>query len=351
MKRLTCEVCGGTNIIKKDGVFECQDCGTKYSLEDAKKLLIEGKVDVSGSTVKIDNSDELNNLYVLARRARDESNSENAEKYYNLILVKNPDDWEASYYVVYFKALSSTLAGMSLAVDSVANCLPSVFQLIKKNVPQDKQTAIVEDLASRTVALAETFNMVAEKHYNEIDYQIRDKFRQEMIERNFANHNLLYSLGNLIETYFGDNKQLKGSIVSSWKLGIDMHKKIINKLQNRQSNVDVITEYINKIKKYDDKYEAPNLNQSEGCYIATCVYQSYDCPPVWTLRRFRDYKLARVWYGRLFIKFYYAVSPKIVTILGKKIWFRKLIKPELDSLVLNLKERGYKDTPYDDTKF
>lgn len=27
----------------------------------------------------------------------------------------------------------------------------------------------------------------------------------------------------------------------------------------------------------------------KGCYVATCVYGSYDCPEVWTLRRFRDY--------------------------------------------------------------
>ena len=30
-----------------------------------------------------------------------------------------------------------------------------------------------------------------------------------------------------------------------------------------------------------------NNSSSGGCYIATCVYGSYDCPEVWTLRRFR----------------------------------------------------------------
>ena len=31
---------------------------------------------------------------------------------------------------------------------------------------------------------------------------------------------------------------------------------------------------------------------SGGGYIATCVYDSYDGPPVWTLRRYRDNTLA-----------------------------------------------------------
>jgi hypothetical protein len=48
---------------------------------------------------------------------------------------------------------------------------------------------------------------------------------------------------------------------------------------------------------------------SGGCYVATAVYGSYDCPQVWTLRRYRDNQLAKTWYGRLFIHTYYAISP------------------------------------------
>lgn len=62
MKQLTCEMCGSTDLIKQDGVFVCQSCGCKYSVEEAKKLIIDGTVDVSGSTVKIDNSAEVEYL-------------------------------------------------------------------------------------------------------------------------------------------------------------------------------------------------------------------------------------------------------------------------------------------------
>ena len=58
-------------------------------------------------------------------------------------------------------------------------------------------------------------------------------------------------------------------------------------------------------------------NESGACYVATCVYGSYDCPEVWALRRFRDYTLDLTWYGRLFIKCYYAVSPVIVKWFGQ----------------------------------
>ncbi len=44
--------------------------------------------------------------------------------------------------------------------------------------------------------------------------------------------------------------------------------------------------------------------KKQGCYVATAVYGSYDCPEVWTLRRYRDNTLAETWYGRVFIKLY-----------------------------------------------
>lgn len=66
MKRLTCEMCGSTDFIKQDGVFVCQTCGCKYSIEEAKKMMVEGTVDVSGSTVKVDNERKIENLRTLA---------------------------------------------------------------------------------------------------------------------------------------------------------------------------------------------------------------------------------------------------------------------------------------------
>ena len=36
------------------------------------------------------------------------------------------------------------------------------------------------------------------------------------------------------------------------------------------------------------RYSKRGSRKKNGCYIATCVYENYDCPQVWTLRRFRD---------------------------------------------------------------
>lgn len=91
-----------------------------------------------------------------------------------------------------------------------------------------------------------------------------------------------------------------------------------------------------------------NHNSNQGCYVATCVYGSYDCPQVWTLRRFRDYSLATTPLGRAFIRLYYAVSPTIVKWFGDTKWFKKMWQGTLDKMVRNLNAKGVEDTPYQD---
>lgn len=87
---------------------------------------------------------------------------------------------------------------------------------------------------------------------------------------------------------------------------------------------------------------------SGGCYVATAVYGSYDCPQVWTLRRYRDYTLAKTWYGRAFIRTYYATSPTLVKWFGSTEWFKKIWQNKLDHMVAKLQANGIESTPYKD---
>ena len=95
MKQLTCEMCGSSDMIKQDGVFVCQTCGTKYSVEEAKKMMVEGTVEVTG-TVKVDNSDAIDNYYRMASSALEAGNNSEAEEYANKIIElapKHADAW------------------------------------------------------------------------------------------------------------------------------------------------------------------------------------------------------------------------------------------------------------------
>ena len=95
-------------------------------------------------------------------------------------------------------------------------------------------------------------------------------------------------------------------------------------------------------------YPSNQNKKSGGCYIATAVYGAYDCPQVWTLRRYRDNRLATTVFGRILIRLYYSVSPKLVKLFGDSHWFKNVCKKRLDRFVFALQQDGYESAPYTD---
>lgn len=88
MKQLTCEMCGSTDLMKQDGVFVCQTCGCKYSVEEAKKLF-------DTTTVVVDNSKQMENDLKRAKQFENEGDDYTAMDYYNKVLDINADNEEA----------------------------------------------------------------------------------------------------------------------------------------------------------------------------------------------------------------------------------------------------------------
>ncbi len=96
MKKITCEMCGNNDLIKENGVFVCQYCGTKYSLEEARKLLVSG-------VVEIDRSKDTENILKNADSTYHDGNYEEAFNLYSKVLNNNPDNPRA----IIYRALSS----------------------------------------------------------------------------------------------------------------------------------------------------------------------------------------------------------------------------------------------------
>ena len=146
------------------------------------------------------------------------------------------------------------------------------------------------------------------------------------------------------------NEEIKQLVIDEWKKIIEVFHNGFRKNNKGQKMLtdQAVKEVEDCIKKYDPEYKFKQDTSSGGCYVATCVYGSYDCPEVWTLRRYRDEQLGATRRGRAFIKFYYAVSPKLVKMFGKTKWFKKMWKGKLDRMVKKLNDHGVENTPYQD---
>lgn len=348
MKALTCEMCGSTEIIRKDGLYVCQACGTKYSVEDAKKMMAGDKVKVEG-TVKVDASDELSNLIVLAQRATEAKDWDRAYVYYERILLINPDDWEANHNVQFYKAFiahqQNLFMELSTRLDVFQRSIPSLNAMLSKKYTTEEYFKEVPEVWNPVVA---NCNNLWNDHVARISKNLGITMNEakqkaqtqtlEIIQRNMPA--IVYFLTELlcnVDATFGAPTQTW--VIANAKTTID--------LANRTQKCDpsAVERLSALVKKYESDYVAP---KKQGCYVATAVYGSYDCPEVWTLRRFRDYTLAETWYGRAFISTYYAISPTLVKWFGNSEWFRRMWQAPLNRLVSHLRNAGVDDTPYND---
>ena len=50
MKKIVCDLCGESDFVKVNGFFECQVCGAKYTVAEARNMFVD--VDEDGTVHK-----------------------------------------------------------------------------------------------------------------------------------------------------------------------------------------------------------------------------------------------------------------------------------------------------------
>ena len=295
-------------------------------------------------------------LYALARDARDSNDRVGAETYYEAILKKDPDGWEAPFYLVYYKVANTSFDDLSSNCEEYSTSLGRVFDLAQASCPDtDSFMNVAKEIEERTESLTDKILTDAYHYYPALSTS------EELTSRVTNGVTMCLILAEAFDIYF-PNGEMAADATELRKKGVQHYTDLTNKLEAGArvlASGDFERAFgstIAKIKAFDPSYTQPSLvssssnssTSSSGCYIATCVYGSYDCPEVWTLRRFRDYKLAETWYGRLFVKAYYAISPSIVKCFGKTSWFKLLWRGTLDRFVESLNNQGFHNSPYED---
>lgn len=344
MQTMICEMCGSDDLVKQDGLYVCQRCGTKYSVDEARKLF---------GAVKIDESEEAQNYLTLARRARADGDDVNAEKYYDLVLQQDPNNWEAAYYSVHANVRQCMIKDIRPAALRLFKGAKSAYVLIGEHVQDQDACAkayfqVTDDATGLLVSL---YNSL-EGHFLGIDSGSRANYRTGFLDSADAIARLTSSLADELDVHFHDDEAVTTSKVMAWKCALNIYYRCDNAYYSTP-----IAQLAEKIKACEPDYELPDYISGRGaaatggCYVATAVYGSYDCPQVWTLRRYRDNVLAMSFLGRLFIRTYYACSPTIVKWFGNTSWFKNLWKKPLDRIVAKLQLKGTEATPYEDRKW
>lgn len=193
-----CPQCGAEIQLDDSREFGyCSFCGTKVMQE---KIVVEHR----GSVV-IDNKEKLDNIYKLARRARENDDSENAAKYYSMILLENPDDWEADYYASYYEALTMKLIQFEMAVDKIHAAAFRALDFVKNYLSEDDRAKAVADIAGSVLAAYRSLERIAYQHHTSYK-NVSDSFQ----EYNTRAHRVILMMSDIgiriDQLFYGKNK-------------------------------------------------------------------------------------------------------------------------------------------------
>lgn len=373
-----CTQCGANIEIddtKEAGI--CKYCGTAFITEKAiTNYNTYVTNNFAGANINVMGVD-VDNLIVLAKNAQDVGNYSEAKNYYSRILEVQP----MNSYALLGKGVSALYSSnlTDIKSDELIGYVNKAIECKKKeqNVSQQEINEFIAKSAGELYAAAITIYQASMNLYSE--YWKLESSAPELWDRlgkvikifmfvvaltedkdvrKVENAELHYKEGMkficLCCVEICKQRQYVSGIINPGQLlEAEQKTEIKPNQQIHQTYMDLYDNTYNKIKEIDPSYEPEErINRNKeiqgGCYIATCVYGSYDCPQVWTLRRFRDYTLDETWYGRLFIKCYYATSPTLVKWFGNTKWFRGFWKSKLDKMVSDLNNKGVKDTYYKD---
>ncbi len=346
-------MCGSNEVVKQEELFVCQNCGTKYSVEAAKKMMIEGTVEVKG-TVTIDESQKIQTWITFAETALRAGNPMEAYDYASKILELTPNSIEA--WMVRMKSVSK--------LGSLENPRTGEIISIGKNIialDHSKEEEVGQFFLDTGIQMLRSafslLNGEVDKESVFHNTETLDKYCNQAIALEQAVAK--FSIFSSSEVLQGKGDDFVGAYQDFTECLIDyIHelnpydKETIEELNKKYEAIDrALRKDFPTTSYFDENQDNSMISQDEkksGCYVATSVYGSYNCPEVWTLRRFRDNTLDATWYGRAFIQTYYAISPTLVKWFGETFWFKRLWRRPLDKLVTSLKSKGVEDTPYSD---
>ncbi len=283
--RIPCEACGGNTLTKRNGFLECEFCGSRYMIDSNEMVTSKTLTDA-----------KLISYYIKAAEyMRNKMFSEELSVLMEALAIDESD----VRTLVKIGRCYRSLGYNNEALDAYKRAL---------EIDPGMGTAYTN--MGTIYILKKEWNEAAKQYEKGLPY----------IDKETADYWTAYA----------------------------NYAIVLAKLGNPSKAEEMIAEAETHGYQNGDKCRSMAGIEKKGCYIATAVYGSYDCPEVWTLRRFRDdYLLKRVW-GRAFVRVYYAMSPTCVRWFEHTAWFSSACKGKLDILVKRLQRKGYSSTPYED---
>ena len=159
MKKIVCDLCDSTEFVKEGGMFICQGCGTKYSLEEAKSMMREvegGAAPVSSAPVNAvpmgnPNQQQIDNMLILATTAFEADNNKEAENYCNQVIALDAMNYKA--WLLKGKAVGWQSKIDNLRIEEAAHSFCKAIDFAPEEEKEELKNQAVEELKNLGLAL------------------------------------------------------------------------------------------------------------------------------------------------------------------------------------------------------
>ena len=370
-----CSQCGGKIEIddkKKSG--KCKFCGTDFITEEVIQnnfTHISNSTNINTKNLTINQGDK-NTFLSLARDSEEAGDVTVAIDYYNRVLEFDIDNYDALLGKAFCLFYTSTLA--NIKVQELTFYIKKGVDSYKK-AHKEKLDCFYSTIISKSKNALLTLCKAASRSYGDSP-RLRSSATSLKRELMTALSIHIFINDLLSKDYIANgSSNYKNNYVSFQEDGLYIAEMLVEPtpyydVVGETETIEICDDEFNRINTYYTKsidrileivpdynledhslQVARNKNYKQGCYIATAVYGSYDCPEVWVLRRYRDYKLSKSWLGRMFIRMYYKFSPGLARKCCDKKWFNKFWKRKLDKKVEKLRKHGYSSEKYDDPPY
>lgn len=240
--------------------------------------------------------DNQNKYLLLARRAREDNNTEDAKKYYDMVRTEDPDNIEAKFYYSYYRmmdckqgqaagefitfcnSINSTVS-MLIASDytkdekiaffsSIYSCIMYAYRAAdnaNKNINGNQGGAIFGAIRTTTANL---FSRIKKEYANDndmlkLELKLRSSYLTAM-ENQLWKKDLCaqrFELGDEIEGKFASDPELIKLALKHWKDAVADGQGWPGVVEDKTK----LTSYAEKIKKYEPDYVMPEAKKSKAC--------------------------------------------------------------------------------------
>lgn len=378
-----CPNCGQlVEIDEKDFLVTCKFCGVPFmpqeGIDNYNNYLAQMANNLDIDTINV-NTNDISNYATLGLAALKEKNHEKCGFYADDILKRNPNSPEGLLLRAFFASnnysVEEGIRSYFLAYENSDN--DELRKLIISTLENDFQKYKTENFAYLFDQLLNYQEKIFSSVFKYALTYISTSLNEIILSELKLNLNQVLSYFDAKETIKFDMKGSK--IIFIDDLLIEVVDGVINNAISLSLVSKNIDKYCSKKTQYQVTYNFYMLQDNDedrifelkllepndelenelkkhfeikeikaGCYIATCVYGSYNNENLWVLRRFRDFGLKKSIFGRLFIKLYYFISPILVKMLKNNSFFVKSNRYILNKFVNVLKNKGYSSKPYRD---